>query len=102
MVILTNGLELEVAEVFDTYKTSEDFEKLVDISSTKFGEGSIVMAACMDDCVTSLSKKCKQWFADMGSKEIWNVEYRQGFSFIGILGRNKVNEKRAIEKSEPI
>ena len=61
--------------------------------------GHIVVAACKDDCVTNLSTAGKKWFFDMGSKEIWNLGYRQGFSFIGINGQNTtgfgVFEKRA-------
>lgn len=31
----------------------------------------------------------------MGSKEIWNLEYRCGFAFIGITGKNaSANERR--------
>ena len=33
----------------------------------------------------------------MGSEEIWNLEYRHGFVFIGIMGKeDQANEKRAI------
>ena len=53
------------------------------------------VAVCEDDCVTALSEPCKQWFADMGSKEIWKLTYRNGFAFIGVSGRNECNEKVA-------
>ena len=50
----------------------------------------------MDDCVNHLSKKCKNWFADLGSIEIWNLKYRQPFVFIG-----KTGKFGALEKSSP-
>ena len=31
----------------------------------------------------------------MGSEEIEDLEYRQGFCFIGVLGRKEFTEKRA-------
>ena len=65
-------------------------------------KGFIVIAACMDDCVTQLSNKSKCWFADMGSQEIWNLGYRQGFAFIGIMGEKKANEMRALESYQTV
>ena len=38
--------------------------------------GHIIVAACQDECVSSLSLQGKQWFAKMGSNEIFNVEDR--------------------------
>ena len=58
-------------------------------------EGFIIAAAAMDECASNLSLKGKQWFAKMGSKEIGNIDYREGFSFIGISGRNNAVEKKA-------
>lgn len=31
----------------------------------------------------------------MGSKEIWNLFYRQGFAFVGVKGRKECVEARA-------
>lgn len=53
-------------------------------------------AACKDECATSLSGRCKAWFQAMGSTEIANLKYREGFAFIGqINAKHQVNEKRA-------
>ena len=52
--------------------------------------------------VASLSQKSKQWFADMGSKSIWKLGYRQGFSFIGVQGRKDAKEERAQTKSASV
>ena len=38
----------------------------------------------------------------MGSKEIHQLKYREGFSFIGILGKRKANEKRANDKRDQV
>jgi len=75
---------VETAKAFDTYKSSAALENFI---GQHIPEGFIIAAACMDDCVSNLSKNAKQWFANMGSKEIWNVGYRQGFTFIGVAGR---------------
>ena len=71
---------MEFAKVFDTYKTSDDLEDFIDFDVKK---GSIVIVACKDDCVTKMSDQVKQWFSDMGSKYIKNLQYRQSFVFIG-------------------
>ena len=63
-----------VAEVFDTYKLSEKFDKFID--SNKAPEGCIVVAACKDECTRKLSTKAKFWFSSMGSSEIGKLKYR--------------------------
>lgn len=63
-----------MARIFDTYDEGEEFDQFID--ECKVPEGFIIVAASQDECVTNLSGKGKQWFADMGSKEIWNLEYR--------------------------
>lgn len=85
---------VEAAYAFDTYKTSAGFDAF---AAKRIPEGYIIVAACKDDCVTQLSKTGKQWFADLGSKEIWNLEYRQGFAFVGLSGKVEANEKRALD-----
>ena len=47
-----------------------------------------------------MSQKGKQWFKDMGSKEIENLKYRHGFAFIGVCGRLQAHEKIAQSKKE--
>lgn len=64
---------VDLAMVFDTYKSPDQFD---DFISDDFKGGSIVIAACQDDCATNLSEKAKSWFANMGSSEIWNLQYR--------------------------
>lgn len=97
VIVPENGYVLW-AKVFDTYKSSDEF----DDSTHKIPEGYIVVAACKDDCVTKLSQYGKQWFANMGSVEIWNLEYRQGFAFVGISGRKEFYEKRATDLKDRV
>lgn len=59
--------------------------------------GFIVIVACKDESFSNLSQKGKRFFGEMGSTEIYKLEYRQSFAFIGIFGRN--NE--AYEKRSP-
>ena len=96
VVNAANG-KVEVAKVFDTYKSSSAFEKFIDHS---FPEGFIILAACQDDCVTKLSQKSRNWFVQLGSKEILKLKYRQGFAFIGISGRKEANESRSARQKD--
>ena len=64
--------------------------------------GNIILAACKDDCVTNLSQKAKLWFQSLGSKEINKLKYRQGFSFIGVSGKEELIERRAIKLKETV
>lgn len=50
----------------------------------------------------NLSDAAKQWFADLGSSEIWKLEYRCGFTFIGTSGRTDAHEKRARDEKEQV
>lgn len=61
------------AQVFDTYKSSECLENFL---FHMIPNGFIICAACKDDISTSLSDKCKDWFKNIGSKDIENVLYR--------------------------
>ena len=73
------------------------------INSKRIPVGYIVVAACMDDCAANLSHTARQWFADMGSKEIENLRYRQGFAFIGIRGRpGSALEQRAKQQTDKV
>lgn len=91
------------AQVFDTYTSSEEFDDFICLPLVEgISEGFIVVAACKDDCFSKLSDKAKQWFEQMGSKEIRNLEYRQGFSFIGVAGRTTPEEKRSTNLEESV
>ena len=98
MVINPITQKIETAEVFDTYKSSKDLDDF--IFNSQISKGHIVVAACKDDCVTELSRSAKQWFSEnLGSREIWKLEFRHGFAFIGVFGDiEKANEKRALNE----
>lgn len=55
---------LKTCYIFDTFASSDEFHEFID---NYVPMGFIVVAACKDDCVTSLSQKAKKWFSDMGS-----------------------------------
>ena len=101
-VVLVNPQtgEVELAKAFDTYKAATDFDKFV-LNKWRW-HGYIVAAACKDECAAKLSLKAKYWFQRMGSKEIWNLGYRQGFSFIGVIGRRDAVERRARAKKDRV
>lgn len=74
VVVISNiDGSIQAAKVFDTYTTSTDFEEFIQY---EIPDGYIIVAGCMDECTSKLSHAGKQWFADLGSKEIWNLEYR--------------------------
>ena len=72
---------VEKALVFDTYTSSQELENF--ITNYKIFDNFVVLAACKDDCAKNLSQKCKMWFSNMGSREIWNLGYHDSFSFVG-------------------
>ena len=55
----------------------------------------------MDDAATKLSDDARWWIKNMGSKQIFNLDYRQSFAFICVIGkRDKVIEKRGKSTKE--
>ena len=92
--------QVKLAKVFDTYESAAAFD---DFIRGDLEKGSIVAAACQDDCVSHLSQDAKNWFVyGMGSKEVTEIQYRQGFAFIGTFGSRTTFEKRAIDLGKVI
>ena len=93
-IVLVNSAngKVEVAQAFDTSASAQGFDNFI---ANELDEGYYVVAACKDDCVTNLSQAGKKWFASMGSTEIWNLEPKQGFAFIGKSKGTVANERRA-------
>jgi len=56
VIIDKNNGKVVKARVFDTYSSSDDFEKFI-LNDVPLD--SIVIAACKDDCSKSLSEKGK-------------------------------------------
>lgn len=86
-----NG-EVRWTAVFDTYKSSTALEEFV--TKASIPDGYIIVASCKDDCATAFPHKAKCWFAHMGSKQVWNLKYRESWAFIGIIGREQIEEQR--------
>ena len=61
MIIDSSSGKVKSASVFDTYKSSAEFEGFIQ-SPDSVVEGDIVVAACRDDCVTALSADARSWF----------------------------------------
>ena len=60
----------------------------------------IVVAACKDECFMGLSQHSKEWFISMGSQEIKRLRKRDGFVFIGRLGKiGEANERKTFNKA---
>lgn len=91
---------MESAEVFDTVASSHELEAFIDRHKGKTGQ--IVIAACKHSCVDHLSEKVKHWFYVMGSRVIYNLKTRQGFAFIGVMGRDDAIERKAVEIDDQV
>ena len=90
-----------ISIIFDTYESSYSLDHFINTYVSRIPEGHIVIAACKDDCSTHMSQQAKQWLADMGSQEVWNLQYRDSFAFIGVHGRNEAVEKRSAQGDGP-
>ena len=95
VVINPHDGRLDSVNVFDTYATSLTLRKF--ISTAIFKKDYIVAAACKDDMARLLHKKCKDWFEHMGSKQIYNLKYRMGFAFIGVIGKKTCVERISVD-----
>ena len=56
VIINQDNGKIELAKVFDTYESSDDFDKFIDSGIPK---GHIIVAACKDECVKNMSLKGK-------------------------------------------
>lgn len=78
--------------MFDTFQSSVGFDDFIE---KDVPPGSIVIAACKDECITKLSFKGYFWFRDMGSKAIDLLKWRCAFAFIGVIGGKQPVEQYA-------
>ena len=92
MVIISplNG-EVQSAQVFKTNESSKDFD---DFITYDIETGDIILVAFNNDAIGKLSENAKEWFENMGSKEIWRLKPGQAFAFIGTKGGFRAVEKR--------
>ena len=82
------------AQVYDTYEEKEEFDKF---RRKIIPEGYIIVAACKDDCSSQLSEHAVEWFERLGSQEILDLGYREGFAFIGRMHK----PREAVERRVP-
>lgn len=64
---------VEWAKCFDTYQYAMDLDNFIDNDIIL---NYIIVVACKDDMSRKLSDHSKMWLKDMGSDEVWNLEYR--------------------------
>ena len=64
--------EVDWAQVFDTYKCSDELESALETIKP----GKIIAVACKDECSCCLSEKVKDYFKSIGSQDIEKVGYR--------------------------
>ena len=103
-IVVINPLTGKVrnAKVFDTYKSSEEWNNFI----LTVPQGYVVAVACKDECSKSWNWGGKKFLVHMGAIEIWYLQYRQGYVFIGEFGRAApwgcANEKRAEKVEEAV
>lgn len=81
---------------YDTYNSSSESTRLVnDLKDvTKIPKSCVIVATVKDEASNNLSTDCKNIFKSMGSNEIQNLGYREGWSFICVNGSQRCAEKR--------
>ena len=105
VIINQINFRIEFAKVFDTYTSSHSLNNFIEKDIPK---GYIIAVASCDDIVTKMSGKVKNWFKRMGSMEIYELKYRQGFAFISKIDPDpeiryeKCNEKRSTIKNRRV
>jgi hypothetical protein len=68
---------------------------LINDFKSKVPKECIVLAAVKDEAKNQLSQEAKNLFKELGSKEIQNLGFRQGWSFISIRHKQgQVMERR--------
>lgn len=72
-------------EFYDTYADSKASKKFVK-DFKRLPKGSVVIIAAKDESSKLLNGEAKAVVQSMGSTEIVNLGFRQGFAFIGVKG----------------
>jgi hypothetical protein len=78
---------------YDTYGDANAGAQLV-TDSAGAPQGTIILAVVKDEASRSLSTPAKDVFGDLGSSEVYNLGFREGFAFVGIWGQKTFAEKR--------
>jgi hypothetical protein len=79
---------------YDTYADPKANDRLVADFKEKLPQFCIVVAGVKDEASNKLSKEVKGLFRELGSKNLKNLKFREGWAFIGVRGVKKAEEKR--------
>ena len=71
MVLIDTDGKIQLCKAFDTSEFFHNFDKFI---IKDLPDGYIIVAVCKDDCVSAMSHSGKEWFRQMGSNEIQNLE----------------------------
>lgn len=97
-IIALAGQNHEVihSQTYDTFASKKASEQLAaDLATIPLG--SVIVAAVKDEASKSLTQSAKDFFINMGSKEVSQLGYREGWLFIGIKGTKSHLEKRGAD-----
>lgn len=82
------------AKSYDTYGRSNASADLIK-DFKKIKNGSILVVAVKDEGSRQFSKEARSLFETIGSKEVSQLAYREGWGFIGVKGQKQFVEKRS-------
>jgi hypothetical protein len=85
--------ELLLNSAYDTYGDAKASKRFVK-DFKRLPKGSVIVIGVRDEASKRLSGEAKEVIKALGSEEILNLNFRQGFAFIGVKGQVKFLEKR--------
>lgn len=92
-VLAGQNHEAIFVKTYDTFGSEKASEQLAaDLATVPLG--SVIVAAVRDEASSKLTQSVKDFFSNMGSKEINQLQYRDGWLFLGIKGTKSHVEKR--------
>lgn len=95
-VLAGQNHEVMFIKTYDTYGVAGASEQLsADLAAVPVG--SVIIAAVKDEASNKLEHNAKDHFINMGSKEVSNLQFREGWLFIGIKGTKSHVEKRGVD-----
>ena len=102
MIVNPNNGKVASAKAYDGFETYDEMDKQIDVWKA-IPEGHIIIAACNDECMIMKHMDARQFFADQGSSEIWDVTPgKAAWVFLGTKGRQDPMEKRATTIAEAV
>ena len=91
LVVMVGG-EIK-SRSYDTYGGKKHSDRLVK-DLKEIPEGAVIIAAVRDEASRKLTPALKAAFAELGSKEIKNLRFREGWIFVAAKGGEVYGEKR--------